>query len=906
MKRFLLTALLIIAFTAADSLVCSAVYYPQIKTYLVAEDAGVDGSSPDRRDLNYGKSGHVSLRVRGVRYPYFKFDLADIKQYSEHLSIRSVTLQVTTIGAVSNGAPMSSELRTRVYHVEDDSWTEGDGNGDPLPGEPASAGLTFNNMPEQGTAISDAVVLPPGTTSVDMKFDITEAVINEIASGDTVFSCMLDYDAYYTQTVVIYTKENGANKGARLIVEYDEKPEIEIADAKFSKAGSDIAALTNGTIECLAEAKNFSDNAISPVVSFGLYYYNDEQDALELKDLRFINDKSILPAGMQTYTAVFHVGEDADKYYIKIWAFDDFLNLNPYNSCVVFDQSGKQNIVAPVSYLSGNETPALKDVALNIDRDSGVMTAGGIVESTRNKPVTVLACDFNAALESVNADDVIFIDIVYPSGDGSFSVDFLNNEQVNSKKYTLYVKSREAGGVAQIPFQFYKNIVVETFLNSMNTTTDPDELLNTVEEYLAFTEMTLADFDWPLADKQSIAADFIAQRGGSAFSSIEEAIFAFRKAIALYSLAYYADLLNMEYVDTLLTRYRDMYELPLDIWTLYTDLEGSADGKENALKRFCNLISSDSVNISPSFVSSVIVQHAVDASNYTTLRHYIEERFNQYIILSGRAQELFGKIKIGSDVYKLMMDDIKNVKTTGDISDLFEVSCGQIYNRELEAAKGGQPNSIGGRGGTVRSSYKLEPVAATDVNEENAKTDILFEDVSKDDWYYEAVKFLKGKSVVSGNENNFFEPGKNITRAEFVKMIFIAAALKESEQNTEFKDVGKNDWYYTYINGAVKNGIISGYGNGYIGANDNIKRQDMAMILYRVLSTYPVTNHNVSNTPDFRDTHLISDYALEAVDFLVGKNIFRGNEKNEFLPNDFASKAEAAKVIFELMKIINQ
>ena len=52
----------------------------------------------------------------------------------------------------------------------------------------------------------------------------------------------------------------------------------------------------------------------------------------------------------------------------------------------------------------------------------------------------------------------------------------------------------------------------------------------------------------------------------------------------------------------------------------------------------------------------------------------------------------------------------------------------------------------------------------------------------------------------------------------------------------------------------------------------------------------------------FSDENAVSDYAISAVKALSGAEIVNGYDNNSFAPKAFATRAMAAKVIFEIMK----
>lgn len=98
-----------------------------------------------------------------------------------------------------------------------------------------------------------------------------------------------------------------------------------------------------------------------------------------------------------------------------------------------------------------------------------------------------------------------------------------------------------------------------------------------------------------------------------------------------------------------------------------------------------------------------------------------------------------------------------------------------------------------------------------------------------------------------------------------------------------------------------REGIVSGISDTLFGAGQNILRQDMAVMIWRVLSDMEVQPSG-DDTP-FADDGEIAEYALEAVYKLKAFGIVQGNENN-FSPQEKLTRAEAAVVISALYSII--
>ncbi|MCK9478306.1 MAG: S-layer homology domain-containing protein [Firmicutes bacterium] len=204
---------------------------------------------------------------------------------------------------------------------------------------------------------------------------------------------------------------------------------------------------------------------------------------------------------------------------------------------------------------------------------------------------------------------------------------------------------------------------------------------------------------------------------------------------------------------------------------------------------------------------------------------------------------------------------------------------------------GGQPMIVSG----VKPEPITAPVAPPALNENNEK-EYAFADLADFDWAKEAVSNLYKTGIINGDGNGNFHPGNPVTRAEFIKMAVCALELGIQESTGE-------EWYLPYLNTAQANGIIEGDENGDFHPNDQISRQDMAVIVYRMvtLQGFKITGEKVNI---FIDDAGMSDYAKQAIYALSQVEIVSGIGDGLFSPLDFANRAQAAKMIYNFVDTI--
>ena len=164
-------------------------------------------------------------------------------------------------------------------------------------------------------------------------------------------------------------------------------------------------------------------------------------------------------------------------------------------------------------------------------------------------------------------------------------------------------------------------------------------------------------------------------------------------------------------------------------------------------------------------------------------------------------------------------------------------------------------------------------------------------DVSESAWYYDAVRFAIENGLMNGIGNNLFAPGANLSRAQLTQILYNKEGKPTVDGMGSFTDV-KGAWYSDAVIWATERNIVSGYGNGLFGPNDNITREQLAVMLWRYAGK-PIASTNLT----FSDTDQISDFAQSAIRWAVENKILNGKGSNILAPKSFATRAEVAQML---------
>jgi len=174
-------------------------------------------------------------------------------------------------------------------------------------------------------------------------------------------------------------------------------------------------------------------------------------------------------------------------------------------------------------------------------------------------------------------------------------------------------------------------------------------------------------------------------------------------------------------------------------------------------------------------------------------------------------------------------------------------------------------------------------------------------------WAREAVNDMGSRMVISGVGNDMFEPGRDITRAEFAAIMVRALGLKPGTANEIFSDVKATEWYGGYIETAYEYGIISGYGNGKFGPNDKITREQAMAMTARAMKITGLKVELADGELDktlaaFTDSGSAADYAKPAIAACVKTGIVSGKGNNLAAPKDNITRAEVAVIVRGLLQ----
>lgn len=261
--------------------------------------------------------------------------------------------------------------------------------------------------------------------------------------------------------------------------------------------------------------------------------------------------------------------------------------------------------------------------------------------------------------------------------------------------------------------------------------------------------------------------------------------------------------------------------------------------------------------------------------------------------------------EIGIDINKLsklseskranLISDMakKSFNSISDIKKEYDALYDKYSKKSTGTTSGG--GSSGGGGGSSFSGGAALPLTTEKTPAETVT--VKFNDMESAKWAEESVEYLLKKGIVNGYPDGSFKPGKAVTREEFATMLVSALGLYSKESSCSFSDVLPGSWYYNYVASAYEAGVVNGIDEESFGVGESITREQAAAMIYRAAT---VCGKIFSGDMEFADGDFIAEYAKEAVGKISGV-IINGDESGCFNPKEVTTRAQAARMIHQLM-----
>ena len=168
-----------------------------------------------------------------------------------------------------------------------------------------------------------------------------------------------------------------------------------------------------------------------------------------------------------------------------------------------------------------------------------------------------------------------------------------------------------------------------------------------------------------------------------------------------------------------------------------------------------------------------------------------------------------------------------------------------------------------------------------------------FHDVSRFDYFYDAVKWAAENGIASGTGRYTFSPNAVCTRAQTVTFLWRAAGSPLPRYRVcPFTDVQPSDYYYNAVLWAVEQGITTGLNANTFGPDVTVTRGQVATFLYRAASAAKSNTFN-----PFTDVKTTA-YNYDAILWAYDNRITTGTSDTTFSPDAYCTRAQIVTFLY--------
>lgn len=168
-----------------------------------------------------------------------------------------------------------------------------------------------------------------------------------------------------------------------------------------------------------------------------------------------------------------------------------------------------------------------------------------------------------------------------------------------------------------------------------------------------------------------------------------------------------------------------------------------------------------------------------------------------------------------------------------------------------------------------------------------------FHDVSRLDYFYDAVKWAAENGIASGTGRYTFSPNAVCTRAQTVTFLWRAAGSPLPRYRVcPFTDVQPSDYYYNAVLWAVEQGITTGLNATTFGPDVTVTRGQVASFLYRAASAAKPSTFN-----PFTDVKTTA-YNYDAILWAYDNRITTGTSDTTFSPDAYCTRAQIVTFLY--------
>jgi len=183
---------------------------------------------------------------------------------------------------------------------------------------------------------------------------------------------------------------------------------------------------------------------------------------------------------------------------------------------------------------------------------------------------------------------------------------------------------------------------------------------------------------------------------------------------------------------------------------------------------------------------------------------------------------------------------------------------------------------------------------------------VSFTDIEqKDAMMRDAITRLASRNIITGTADGYFKPDDFITRAEFVSAATLVFDMLDPGAVSNYADVSRSDWYYEAVATAEGKRVLTGYEDNTFRGDSNIQKDHLTVIAANLMIEemgYIVPSDIETPLSRYSDRSEIERWSENGVALATQSNILIYRKDGLFAPRSPMTRGDAAIILDRLFQ----
>ena len=172
-----------------------------------------------------------------------------------------------------------------------------------------------------------------------------------------------------------------------------------------------------------------------------------------------------------------------------------------------------------------------------------------------------------------------------------------------------------------------------------------------------------------------------------------------------------------------------------------------------------------------------------------------------------------------------------------------------------------------------------------------------FSDLDTTKWYHEDIDYVLDNEIMLGTSDTVFAPEGSLTRGMLVTILYRSEGEPAINKSIPFADVDMSAYYANAVVWAQQNGIVNGISETEYAPEMSVTREQLATVMFRYAQFKGMEAVTAEENLGFNDASDISDWAVAAMNWGVGRDYIFSRTEGDIAPKVAATRAEIAVFI---------